>query len=188
MRVQHNTLPQGTAQATPDDARESPSANAPREYADEHAAPATDSPHAPMAASPLVLAERFVQAARPELPASENRDVDQVLRRARSLEHDRKRAYGEVGVDDEEFSDTDEGRERLLERYMVEKAKLRVGLRAREQWLSQIQALRREEAAWARASRGTLDPLLERRLGEAYRTSMRTPAMPHGHDTRPEGP
>ncbi|WFD01950.1 hypothetical protein MOBT1_000631 [Malassezia obtusa] len=182
MRVQHNTPPQAQGARDADESRDTHGGQAARNPNDETSELPEGERGRGTGMAPsvptLVTAQRFVHSARAELPSQEARELENILHRARTLSsepHKRMRMENEESADESEPVLDEEGRSRVLQRYLVEKAKLRAGLRAREQWLSQIQALRREEGELAKACRATLDQLLERSLGEEYAATMLSP-------------
>lgn len=197
MRVQHNTPPQGGAAQGARDADESrdthgaPAARRAEQAGDESLDTSEDRPAA-NGASTLATAQRFVHGARAELPSYEARELEHVLRRAsapsrKRMRHDASSPSAPDSSDEGELPQDEDGRQALFQRYLGEKAKLRAGMRAREQWLSQVQALRREESELSQACKATLDQLLHRCLGDEYAAAMQSPpASPKRYDTRPE--
>lgn len=182
MRVQHNTPPQAQGARDSDEGRDTHGAPGARRAEDDAADAADgDRSRGTILAPPvstLASALRFADETRAEFPNQEARELDSVLQHVHASEPAQKR----VRTDEAESSD--EGPDAVLDeekctqihhRYLIEKSKFRAGLRAREQWHSQIQALRREEAELAKTCRATLDQLLERCLGEEYATVMTSP-------------
>ena len=182
MRVQHNTPPQAQGARDSDEGRDTHGAPGARRAEDDAADAADgDRSRGTILAPPvstLASALRFADETRAEFPNQEARELDSVLQHVHASEPAQKR----VRTDEAESSD--EGPDAVLDeekctqihhRDLIEKAKFRAGLRAREQWHSQIQALRREEAELAKTCRATLDQLLERCLGEEYATVMTSP-------------